>query len=142
AAQGVLERTLDDSANRRITIPEAFLAVDEMLARGQRILGDLRVDTAAAAVNMQKYGTFAATERVLMVAVKRGGDRQVLHEVIREHSLAAWDALRLQQPNPLVESLSTDARVTAHVPTDEVRALLDATAYVGDAPERARALAL
>ena len=76
-----------------------------------------------------------------MEAVKAGGDRQELHEVIREHSLIAWDALRRGEPNPLVESLCGDERILRWLPIEEVTALLDAGDYVGDAVERARALA-
>ncbi|RME60118.1 MAG: adenylosuccinate lyase, partial [Caldilineae bacterium] len=86
-------------------------------------------------------GVFAATERLLMEAVKAGGDRQALHEVIREHSLAAWQALQAGEANPLADLLLADPRITDLVPAEEARALLDASAYVGDAPERARALA-
>ena len=76
-----------------------------------------------------------------MAAARAGGDRQALHEVIREHSLAAWAVVQRGEDNPLADVLVNDARITAYVPPDQARALLDASAYVGDAPERARALA-
>ena len=82
-----------------------------------------------------------ATERVLMEVVRRGADRQAVHEVIREHSLAAWAALRSGQPNPLAGALAGDARLTTYATPDQLRGWLDASDYVGDAPERARALA-
>ena len=91
--------------------------------------------------NLATYGVFAATERLLMEAVKAGGDRQELHEVIREHSLAAWDSLRRGEPNPLVENLCGDQRILCWLPVEEVTALFGAGDYVGDAVERARALA-
>ncbi|MBZ0276942.1 MAG: adenylosuccinate lyase [Anaerolineae bacterium] len=141
AAHSLLERTLDDSANRRAVLPEAFLATDELLTRATRITGGLRLDENAIRQNLERYGVFAATERLLMEGARRGGDRQALHELIREHSLIAWAALGQGQPNPLVESLCKDARVTALIPAEQVRDLLRADAYVGDAPERARALA-
>jgi adenylosuccinate lyase len=141
AAHHLLERTLDDSANRRLILPEACLAADELLGRATRIISGLRLDTAAIGRNLATYGVFAATERLLMEAVKAGGDRQALHEVIRGHSLAAWEALRQGLPNPLVESLSADPAITRWLAPDQARSLLDAAAYVGDAPERARALA-
>jgi adenylosuccinate lyase len=141
AAHNLLERTLDDSANRRVTLPEAFLIADELLLRAGRILAGLRIDAEAIRRTLETYGTFAATERVLMEAARSGGDRQALHEAIREHSMAAWDALRQGQPNPLTEMLSADERITAWVPAACVRDLLRADAYVGDAPERARAMA-
>ena len=76
-----------------------------------------------------------------MVSTKRGGDRQALHEVIREHSLVAWTAVREGRANPIVELLCADERITRYVPADEARALLDASRYVGDAPQRAREFA-
>ncbi|MBC8099217.1 MAG: adenylosuccinate lyase, partial [Armatimonadetes bacterium] len=141
AAHHLLERTLDDSGNRRVILPEAFLATDELLTRTLRILNGLRIDDGAIARNLGLYGTFAATERVLMAAARAGGDRQQLHEVIREHSLRAWEALRQEQPNPLVDSLSADEHITRYVTSAQVRALLHAEAHIGDAPQRARALA-
>jgi adenylosuccinate lyase len=141
AAHSLLERTLDDSANRRAMLPEAFLIADELLLRAGRILAGLRIDAEAIQRNLETYGTFAATERLLMEAARSGGDRQALHEAIRGHSLAAWDALRQGRPNPLAETLSADGRITAWVPAARVRDLLRADAYVGDAPERARAMA-
>ena len=91
--------------------------------------------------NLRDYGLFAATERVLMAAVQAGGDRQDIHEAIREQSLAAWAALQAGQPNPLAELLAADARITHFVPAAAVPALLDAGEHVGDAAERALALA-
>ena len=140
AAHNVLERTLDDSANRRSVLPEAFLIADEIVRRMLRIVKGLQVDVRAAAALLERFGAFAATERLLMEAVKRGGDRQRLHEVIREHSLAAWDEVRAGRPNPLVERLLGDERLTGLLPADEARRLLDAEAYVGFAPTAARAL--
>jgi adenylosuccinate lyase len=88
--------------------------------------------------NLATYGTFAATERVLMTSVKLGADRQVMHEIIREHSLAAWADIAAGQPNSLPTRLAHDDRITRYLPPDQVAALLDAGQYVGDAPERAR----
>lgn len=141
AAMSLLERTLDDSANRRLALPDAFLATDEILRTARHIVGGLRVDEAAIDRQLATYGVFAATERVLMAVVKGGGDRQAAHEVIREHSLAAWAALQAGEANPLPNLLAGDGRLTRYVSADQLRGLLDARAYVGDAPERARAMA-
>jgi adenylosuccinate lyase len=141
AAHSLLERTLDDSANRRTTIPTAFLATDEILRRAIRLFRDLQVDEQAMGRNLDTYGTFAATERVLMKAVQLGADRQQMHEIIREHCLAAWADLATGQPNGLAARLANDARVTRYLAPAEVIALLDASHYVGDAPGRARQLA-
>jgi adenylosuccinate lyase len=141
AAHSLLERTLDDSANRRIILPEGFLATDELLCRAERLLGGLQVNEAAVARNLAVYGTFAATERVLMEAVRAGADRQAMHELIRRHSMAAWSALADGQENPLVEQLAADPALLDHLPAERIRGLMDASSYVGDAPKRARAVA-
>lgn len=141
AAHSALERTLDDSANRRSILPEAFLAAEELVRTAQSMLDGLSVNERAAARNLQVYGAFAGTEKVMMAAAKAGGDRQQLHEVIREHSLAAWQAMSNDGHNPLAERLSADERITRYVPAADVQRMLDAAAYVGDAPVRARALA-
>ncbi len=141
AATSLLERTLDDSANRRLVLPDAFLAADEILRTTRRIVRGLRLDEHAIARQLAVYGVFAATERVLMAVTRAGGDRQKAHETIREHSLAAWAALQAGAPNPLAERLASDPALTQFVPAERLRELLDASGYVGDAPTRARALA-
>jgi adenylosuccinate lyase len=138
AAHSLLERTLDDSANRRTILPEAFLAADDLVQRGTRLISGLRVDRAASARLLAAYGPFAATERMMMELVKRGGDRQELHEVIREHAMTAWAEVRAGRANPLIESLCNDLRNTQYAPREQVFAWLDASDYVGDAPQRAR----
>lgn len=141
AALSLLERTLDDSANRRMILPEAFLVTDEIVQRSLGLVKGLRIWPGPTARNLREYGLFAATERVLMAAVKAGGDRQVLHEVIREHSLSAWQALQSGQPNPLGKLLIEDQRITQYVDAALVPHLLDASDHVGDATERAQCLA-
>lgn len=141
AAHSLLERTLDDSANRRTMLPEAFLAVDEILLTATGILKNLRVDEAAMARNLSIYGPFAATERVLMAAAKAGASRQDMHEILREQAMTAWAAVRAGEPNPLVENLSADARLLAFLTPDQIRELMEYGHHVGDAPQRARALA-
>lgn len=141
AALSLLERTLDDSANRRLALSEAFLITDEVLQRALRLVEGLQVWPGPTARNLRDYGVFAATERLLMHAVKAGGDRQELHEIIRSHSLAAWQALQNGAANPLPDLLASDPHITRWVATPDFPALLDATAHVGDAPERARHLA-
>ena len=141
AAHSLLERTLDDSANRRLILPQAFLATDEMLARTTQLVRDLRIDEKAVAHTLETYGVFAASERLLMELVKAGADRQAMHEVIRSHSMAAWQAVAAGRPNPLPDRLSADPQIKAYLPPDRVRSLLKAADYVGDAPERAREMA-
>jgi adenylosuccinate lyase len=141
AAHSLLERTLDDSANRRLILPAAFLASDELLRRVHRILRGLRIHEEAIRRNLVTYGTFAATERLLMELARAGADRQAMHEVIRGHAMAAWDEVQQGQPNPLAERLAADPEVLRYLPADRVRALLDAAGHIGNAPERARQMA-
>lgn len=141
AALSLLERTLDDSANRRLLLAEAFLLTDEVVGRAEKLVAGLSIWPGPTARNLREYGVFAATERLLMEAVKAGGDRQELHEVIREHSLTAWQSLQAGEPNPLAENLLADERVSSLVTRDAGLRLLDASDYVGDAPQRAKEMA-
>ena len=141
AALSLLERTLDDSANRRLYLPEAFLLCDEALLRTLRLAEGLQVWQGAIERNLDAYGVFAATERVLMEAVKAGGDRQELHEVIREHSLAAWAAVQAGDANPLRGRLTKEPALAELLGPERIAELLDARSHVGDAAERTLALA-
>ncbi len=141
AAHSLLERTLDDSANRRTILPEAFLAADEMLNTMHGILKGLRVNDAAIRRNLDIYGPFAATERVLMAAVRAGASRQEMHEVIRTQSMQAWETLRNGEPNPLVENLSRDPEILKFLAQEQVIGLMDYAHHVGNAPAKARAMA-
>jgi adenylosuccinate lyase len=144
AAHSLLERTLDDSGSRRLILPQAFLLCDEVVDRAHSILRDLVVREEAVARKMEVFGTFAATERLLMELVKAGADRQAMHEVIRQHSLTAWDTIQRDaaERNPLPDLLASDPSILAYVPAGQARALLDAKGYVGDAPHRAREMAV
>jgi adenylosuccinate lyase len=141
AAHCLLERTLDDSANRRLIIPQAFLAVDEMLSTASQIVENLAVDEARVAANLARYGVFAASERVLMALARAGADRQAMHERIREHSMAAWAAIREGDSNPLPGLLAADPVLNTYLSAEQILALIDASDYTGDAPQRALALA-
>jgi adenylosuccinate lyase len=141
SSHSLLERTLDDSANRREMLPTAFLATDEMLRSAQRVMRDLRVDEGAAARNFARFGVFSAVERVLMAAVKAGADRQHMHHFLRDQSMAAWHTISEGLPNPLAETLTQSSELAPYLPADQIAALLNAEAYVGDAPQRARAFA-
>ena len=141
AAHSLLERTLDDSANRRILLPEACLAADELLRTANGILSKLHVDETAIARNMSIYGPFAATERVLMALVKAGADRQEMHERVRVNAMKAWETLRPGGENPLVSLLCQDAEISEYLPEEEIRRLMDARSHIGDAPQRAREMA-
>jgi adenylosuccinate lyase len=141
SAHSLLERTLDDSANRRIILPEAFLAADELLRTANSILSNLQVDEIAIKNNLSIYGPFAATERVLMALVKVGADRQDMHERIRSLSMRVWENLRQGGTNTLADELCRDAEISEYLPETDIRTLMAANSYVGDAPHRARRMA-
>ena len=136
ASLSILERTLDDSANRRIFIPEAFIALDEMLLTETKIIKGMQVHSSATKRLMDSYGIFASTEKLLMELGKKGADRQEMHEVIREESLKAWALVQEGKENPLKDNLSSDERILSYMTKDEILSLLDATSYTGDAAER------
>ncbi len=141
AAHTLLERTLDDSANRRTLLPEAFLISDELLKTAVRIVRGLQVNETAVAHNLAVYAPFASTERVLMALVKAGADRQEMHELLRTHAMAAWQAVRQSQPNPLTRMLAQDAVINRYLSPGEIEKLMQIDRYVGIAPQRAREMA-
>jgi adenylosuccinate lyase len=142
AALSFLERTLDDSANRREILPVAFLALDEMLITSERLVRGLVFDEEAARRTFERFAPFAATEPVLMAAARAGADRQQLHEHLRELSMAAWQAIRLGQPNPLLDSMRSSPDLLRWLSADEIGRLADPGHYLGDAPQRARQFAI
>ena len=141
AAHSLLERTLDDSANRRLILPDAFLASDELLRRAHHILRGLHIHDGAIKRNLDTYGTFAATERLLMELARAGADRQAMHELIRGHAMAAWGVVQRGEPNPLADLLAADRELLRYLPAGRVREALETSGHVGDAPERARRMA-
>lgn len=141
AAHSLLERTLDDSANRRILLPEACLAADEILRTANGILSNLRVDQNAVVRDMSIYGPFAATERVLMALVRVGADRQAMHERVRIHAMESWEMVNSGKENLLADLLCQDPEIIAYISESELRSLMNAAAHIGNAPERAREMA-
>ncbi len=140
AAEALLERTLDDSANRRAVLPEAFVACDEILITATKIVQGLVVNPAACETQLEKFGPFAATERVLMALVRAGADRQRMHERLRDHSLKAWKSLQAGRPNPLIDSIASDPELLRHLQPARLRELMQAGYYVGNAQDRTEAL--
>ncbi len=141
AATNFLERTLDDSANRRVVLPEALLCSDEIVALARTVIEGLRIEERRIVANLRTYAPFAGTQAVMMEAVRAGGDRQRVHESIRRASLEAWAAAGRGEDNPLSRLLTEEHELTALVDPAEIRRLLDPSSYVGTAPQRARLLA-
>ena len=129
------ERTLDDSANRRLAIPESFLATDAILVLIGNIVRGLEVHPARIRRRLEDELPFMATEALLVRAVRAGDDRQAAHEVIRGHAIAAARAMKDDgKPNDLLERLAADPAFG--VPLGDLRAATDATQFVGRAPRQ------
>ena len=135
ASLSILERTLDDSANRRLFLPQAFLSMDEVLSTALKVVSGMNVHIPAIRRNLQAYGVFAATERLLMELGRRGADRQEMHEVIRTQSLKAWAEVQEGRPNPLKDLLCREESILNFMSDEEISRCLDASDYYGDAPE-------
>jgi len=130
-----LERTLDDSANRRLVIPEAFLATDAILVLMENVVAGLEVHPARIRRRLEDELPFMATEQLLVRAVRAGGDRQEAHERIRTHAIAAARALKEGAPrNDLLDRLAADKEWK--VPIRDMRATLDPASFVGRAPQQ------
>ena len=135
AATQWFERTLDDSANKRLSIPEAFLAVDAILNLYMNVSNGLVVYDKVITAHLKRELPFMATENIMMDAVKRGGDRQELHEKIREHSMAASQVIKRDGgENDLLERIAGDPAFG--VTLEELEALLLPEKYVGRAPKQ------
>ncbi|MDH4044386.1 MAG: adenylosuccinate lyase [Gemmatimonadota bacterium] len=137
AATQWLERTLDDSANRRLVLPDAALAADAVLLLAGDVARGLEVRTPTVRRNVERMMPYMATERWLMLGVTAGGDRQALHEVIRRHSWAAREAEDRGEPGTLLERLAADPAF-AGLDSAALRRELDPDRYVGRAPAQVR----
>lgn len=135
-----LERTLDDSANRRIIIPEAFLATDEILVTADKIISELVINKEKIDQNLLQYGLFAAVEKLIIIAVKNGANRQTMHEITRQLSMQAQSVVQKGEPNPLKELVLTCDAITAYATDKDIETSFEITSHIGDAPERAMQL--
>ncbi len=129
------ERTLDDSANKRISVPEAFLATDAILTIYLNIAGGMVVYPRVIEKRIRAELPFMATENIMMAATKAGGDRQELHERIRQHSMAAGARVKQEGlDNDLLERIAADPAFNLKL--DELDEMLDPSAYIGRCPEQ------
>ena len=129
-----LERTLDDSANRRISMPEGFLCADAVLRLAQNVTDGMRVNEKMIEKAVTEYLPFIATENLMMEAVKRGGNRQEIHEIIRSCSMAAAEKMKNGEECDLLSRLAKEPAFG--LTEDEMKQLLTPSRYVGRCPEQ------
>ena len=135
AATQWLERTLDDSANRRLSVPDAFLALDGCLVLLENIAGRMVVNPEVIRRNLAEHLPFMATETILMNAVSRGGDRQELHESIRKHSMAAARRMKEEGADAdLLDRIAGDESFALSM--EELQQMTDPMRFVGRAPSQ------
>ena len=132
-----LERTLDDSANRRISLPEGFLCADAILRLAQNVTDGLHVNEKIVEKTVREYLPFIATENLMMEGVKRGGDRQQLHEIIRTCSMEATAQMKNGESWDLLGSLAQHSEFG--MTKDEMNAVLDPVLYIGRCPQQVAA---
>ena len=138
AATQWMERTLDDSANRRIALPEAFLAADAILTLCRNLISGGRVYPGVMRRHLNEEMPFMATENILMRAVELGGDRQKLHEKIREYSVETAARVKLEGgENDLLDKLKADPAF--HLDDAALAEILDVKQFIGCAPSQTRA---
>lgn len=135
-----LERTLDDSASRRVVMPEAFLIVDEILETGDKLISGMVVNKERIKHNLNQYASFAATEKVIIEAVKNGANRQEMHELLREVSMQAWNEIQEGRENKLTQLILANPTITKYLSPEKISELMEVTGHLGSAPERARKL--
>ena len=129
------ERTLDDSANKRLSVPEAFLAVDGILSLYANVADGLVVYPKVIEQRLRKELPFMATENIMMDAVKAGGDRQELHEKIRVHSMAAGKVVKEEgKANDLLERIAADPAFGMNM--EQLQAIMKPENFVGRAPQQ------
>lgn len=135
AATQWFERTLDDSANKRISIPEAFLATDAILSLYINIVSGMRVYPKVMEKHLKEELPFMVTEGIIMIGVKKGGNRQELHEAIRQHSVKAAEQVKLYgKDNDLMDRIKGDPLFD--ITDEELKELFDFKKYTGRAPEQ------
>ncbi len=140
ASLSYLERTLDDSANKRIVIAEAFLTTDQILITAEKIIKDLVINKERINFNLNQYASFAASESIILEAVKNGADRQEMHEVLRINSMIAWTDIQNGKKNSMMKLLVENKLIKKYLNKEELENLMKVETHIGNAPERAKQL--
>ncbi len=129
-----LERTLDDSANRRVSLPEGFLCCDSILRIAKNVTSGLVVNEKVIEKTLKDYMPFIATENIMMEAVKRGGDRQKIHEIIRKCSMEATKAMKEGRDGGLIKRLLGEEQIG--LTQEELEIIMDPSKYTGRCAEQ------
>ena len=137
AAHSLLERTLDDSANRRIILPEAFIAAEELLLTAYRLIEGLTINNEAIEHNLSTYGIYVATEPLLMALCLAGADRQEMHEYIRILISCTKERTATGDYSLLVQNLCSDTKILQYLKKEDIWKCLDVRTYLGNAVEKA-----
>jgi adenylosuccinate lyase len=140
AALSLLERTIDDSANRRSVVPEMFLAIDEILTGSAKIVKNFTINGVKVKSNLAKFAPFTATEEIIIKAVKKGADRQRMHEIIRDYAIDAWDKVQNNESNLLSQNLAEDTYIAEFLSKKEISDSLSVGQHLGTASQRAKKL--
>lgn len=136
ATLSYLERTLDDSGNRRIVIPEAFLATDEILTVAITVVEGLQIHDKRITHNLSQYAPFAASESLLIQVTKKGADRQRMHELLREIAMEAWEAIQNGEDNPMKKLLLSNDELLSFLTPEQIEESFSVERHIGNAPER------
>ncbi len=137
AANSLLERTLDDSASRRIIIPDSFLATDEILEVCTRVVDGLMVNKKNIEKNLNSYGPFSALESILLKSTKKGANRQIMHEILRTHALKVYKEMEDGKGNNLFIYLKKDKEINKYLTPAQIQELSNVRSHIGLAPKKA-----
>lgn len=137
AANSLLERTLDDSASRRIVIPDSFLATDEIISVAKSIVSNLQINKKNIEKNLLAFGPFSALEAVLLKSTKNGANRQEMHELLRVHSMKVYDQMQEGVDNNLFKNLATDKTIAKYLSNEDIKTLSDFKNHTGMANTKA-----
>lgn len=140
ASLSYLERTLDDSANKRIIIAEGFLATDQILETAEKIINGLVINQERISYNLDQYAPFVASELIMMETAKNGANRHEMHEVLRNISMTAWAEIQKGKQNPMIKLLMADKLINHYLNKDQLEKLMSVKSHIGNAPQRARLL--
>lgn len=131
AANSLLERTLDDSASRRIIIPDGFLATDEILSVASMIIKDMKVNNNNIEKNLNLYGPFSVLEVILLTSTKKGANRQEMHEILRSYSVKVYEEMKASGINNLAKYIKTDKTIQKYLSGSEISEAADYKKHIG-----------